>query len=540
MKLIDKIIGHDLDRQFAQLLAYERPSAQEMDSITSRVWESLRREIRERPSEIVSVSISIRPPTMLTKVALVASLVSAGIIATLVPTIWSRLRSVPPPALIETVGGGLLRVAGEESRAINAGEPVAFGEAIRSSVGVGAAFRLADGSNVEMRPNSELALERADDGVRVQLRGGSVIITAARQRMGHLYVQTKDVTVSVVGTVFLVNAEEAGSRVAVIQGEVDVRQGAASKKLFPGEQVATNPLMELHPVGEEISWSHRAPAHLALLQQAASQARTTLGNTQESLQPKFEVASIKVVQRAGVFVRTADRLRCRGVDGILTTSVVRLNALIGSAVSDAPPGRCTGTNVDLISLIALAYDVPVRQHISGDPDWPELYQIEAKAENLSTATKEQFRQMVQALLADRFELKVHRETKEVQGYVLLVGKNGAKIKETSGEEENLSPFFNSLGESVVKGNFRLRSFAQSLGLLDSSLFPVIDRTSLPGIYDVTLTLRFAGGGPARGANVGYDPPLPKAIEEQLGLRLESGKVPVEYLVVDHVEKPSAN
>src|SRR5262245_6970730 len=73
---------------------------------------------------------------------------------------------------------------------------------------------LPDGSRVEMHDQSELSLERADDGLRIRLHTGSIIVNAAKQQQGHLYVQTKDMTVSVVGTIFLVNAEEAGSRVA--------------------------------------------------------------------------------------------------------------------------------------------------------------------------------------------------------------------------------------------------------------------------------------------------------------------------------------
>src|SRR5204862_6089465 len=114
---------------------------------------------------------------------------------------------------------------------------------------------LADGSLIEMRANSEMAIEAADDGVRIRLDAGSVIVTAAKQQKGHLYVQTKDVTVSVVGTVFLVNAEEAGSRVAVIQGEVRVQQGVILKKLLPGEQIETNPIMRSVPMIKEIQWS---------------------------------------------------------------------------------------------------------------------------------------------------------------------------------------------------------------------------------------------------------------------------------------------
>jgi hypothetical protein len=91
--------------------------------------------------------------------------------------------------------------------------------------------------------------------------------------------QTKDVTVSVVGTVFLVNAEEEGSQVAVIEGEVRVQHGAAERKLRPGEQVATGPSMEPQPVKEEISWSRNAEAHAVLLaQSSATLAAAKAGN----------------------------------------------------------------------------------------------------------------------------------------------------------------------------------------------------------------------------------------------------------------------
>src|SRR5262249_45588978 len=92
------------------------------------------------------------------------------------------------------------------------------------------------------------------------------IVNAAKQPAGrHLYVHTKDVTVSVVGTVFLVNAEEGGSRVAVLEGEVRVRQGGAEKQLRPGDQVATSPKMPALRVIDEIAWSRQAEAPLSLL-----------------------------------------------------------------------------------------------------------------------------------------------------------------------------------------------------------------------------------------------------------------------------------
>jgi uncharacterized protein (TIGR03435 family) len=435
----------------------------------------------------------------------------------------------------------LLRVSGEKSQTIYADEPLAFGEIIRSNIGAGAVVALADGSRIEMRPNSELALEHADDGVRILLNGGSVIVTAAKQKTGHLYVQTKDVSVSVAGTVFLVNAEDAGSRVAVIQGEVRVIQGGTSKKLLPGEQVATNWLMESHPMSEEISWSRNAEAHLALLQQSVKPAGTTPASAIAPSHQEFEVASLKP---SGVFW-PPDFIECRGVDGVWSLRAdLSLNPIarptVASAASTTPLGRCVGLAF-LRAYISAAYDIRM-DRISGD----EIahYQLEARAADPSTATTEQLREMLRKMVIDRFKPKIYRETKETAGYVLLVGKGGIKFKETSGDEEDRRSTQDPDQPVGIKGKYRLKRFASNLSTLAG--LPVIDKTDLPVIYDLNLTLnrvRSVGGGPrgASGGNVPeYDPPLSKALEEQLGLRLESVKVPIDYLVVDHVEKPSGN
>src|SRR5204862_7653909 len=104
----------------------------------------------------------------------------------------------------------------------------------------------------EMRSNSVLQLESASDGLRVRLNDGSVIVTAAKRQTGHLYVQTKDLTVSVVGTVFLVSAQRGGSHVAVIAGEVRVQHGTTSRNLLRRAQVTTYPTMPSLPLTDEI------------------------------------------------------------------------------------------------------------------------------------------------------------------------------------------------------------------------------------------------------------------------------------------------
>jgi uncharacterized protein (TIGR03435 family) len=133
-----------------------------------------------------------------------------------------------------------------------------------------------------------------------------------------------------------------------------------------------------------------------------------------------------------------------------------------------------------------------------------------------------------------------------------------KFKEASGDEEipreqSIGRFVrgapNQLLPILIQGKCGLRTFAQYLSGGPTQGLPVIDKTDLPGIYDISLTLNQVmggrpstrGGGAAAAPQDMWDPPLAKALEDQLGLRLESArKVPVEYLAVDHVEKPSDN
>src|SRR5262245_53453810 len=170
-------------------------------------------------------------------------------------------------AVAQTVNGGLFRISGQDVRAITAGERIERNQAIRTGNDSGAILQLADGSRIEMNARSELSLNRASDGVKIDLARGSVIVTAAKQRTGHLYVGTVDCVVSVVGTVFSVNAGSKGSRVSVIEGEVHVQQGTSSQALRPGQQVATNPAMGTIPVSDEIAWSQNRDVHLAMLKE---------------------------------------------------------------------------------------------------------------------------------------------------------------------------------------------------------------------------------------------------------------------------------
>jgi len=435
-----------------------------------------------------------------------------------------------PAAVLETANG---------ARAIRYGEPV------RSDDQAGTVMVLADGSRVEMRAHTDLSLERVENGVAIELKNGDVLVNAAKQRRQHLYVRTRDVTVSVVGTVFLVSAEEKGSRVAVIEGEVRVRQGKTEHRLRRGEEVTTNPSLP--------SLVASAKENLELLQQQAV--------TED--QNKFEVFAVRPESGNGGF--RGSPVRCHGIDGVfpLPPRAMTAGGVIGE-VSAVPRGRCVGRYVTLITLISTAYGVPER-NVFGGPDWMrssfETFQIEGKAEAYATVTRDQLRQMLQQLLMDRFKLEVRRETKEAPGYALVLSQNGSQLQPASGdpelylEQNGQRNQFNMLrgGQITIKGQATLQFFADYLSVAPLlGLNHVVEKTSLPGMYQFSLTLNMLppelpGRGGVRGEGtalssprIEWDPSIAKAMEVQLGLSLAPEKVPETVLVIEHAEKPSEN
>ena len=207
-------------------------------------------------------------------------------------------------------------------------------------------------------------------------------------------------------------------------------------------------------------------------------------------------------------------------------------------------------NISVIALINWAYEVPDTR-ILGAPGWAHstMFNIEAKSDpsvdqqmrNLTSAAgRKQKEKMVQALLADRFKLVMHTETRELPIYELVVAKGGPRlgaIKET--------------GSSVNTGNGRIEvRMSNSVAFLADELSKVagrdvVDKTGITGRYD--LKLRWTPDDQAvpasdSSASTAGDsaPTLFTALDEQLGLKLEPAKGPVQVLVIDHVEMPSAN
>lgn len=168
-------------------------------------------------------------------------------------------------ATVQSIEGSLYRVSGQGASLLAAGRAITDGDEIRTTRGSRAVVRLTDGSLVEMGERTDLAVFRGWSGTTVRLERGPVIIQAAHQRLGRLYVSTEDCLVSVKGTIFAVDHGTKGSRVSVIQGAVQVDQGSQSKLLHPGEQTTTSPALSAVPISQEIAWSRNAVQYLALL-----------------------------------------------------------------------------------------------------------------------------------------------------------------------------------------------------------------------------------------------------------------------------------
>jgi len=231
------------------------------------------------------------------------------------------------------------------------------------------------------------------------------------------------------------------------------------------------------------------------------------------------------------------------------------------------PDGYSATNISLKMLILAAYGIKEDQ-LSGLPSWAESarYDIDAKVADPDVAEwqrlkNDQRRIMLPPLLADRFKLTVHNETKTLPIYELVVAKGGSKLKEATPGDTYANGFKGPDG--VAKGGMMRMSPGQLtaqgvpmtslVNMLSQQLHrTVVDKTGLTGKYDIALQwtpdegsdpmFKGTDGSQLRAASLPDDsgPSIFTAVQEQLGLKLQSAKGPVETFVIDHVEMPSEN
>ena len=257
--------------------------------------------------------------------------------------------------------------------------------------------------------------------------------------------------------------------------------------------------------------------------------------------PEFEVASIKLNKSAS----------------------------FGGMLRPGPGGHFSAANIPLQLLITFAYNIKDFQ-LSGAPPWmaSERYDIEAKAEG--NPGFDGMRQLIQTLFEDRLQFKFHRETKDLPIYALVVAKagklhpaegdcgpppNGPPLAPAPGKMPTFCGGFLMLPGHLNGQKVTIEQFLDPLSRFTGRT--VLDKTNLTGKYDISVEYtpeqgQFQsppGGAPPGGAPPGMPslppidpngPSLFTAIQEQLGLKLESQKGPVEMIVIDHIERPSEN
>jgi len=246
----------------------------------------------------------------------------------------------------------------------------------------------------------------------------------------------------------------------------------------------------------------------------------------QSAPPAFEVASVKPSDPNGI-VRAGRSERIFPID-----------------MRTLPGGRFLGTYCTLKLLIEKAWSVELWQ-IAGGPGWidSDRFDIDAKAEHDFTQDNDASQKtmaMLQTLLTERFNLKVHRETREDTVYSLVVSKNGPKLQPSTGTDppfigmrRNSSPEHPAMTIAFASENATMALLAERLSYWTLHR-PVLDKTGLSGNYSVKL--EFAEDD----SQVDAGPSLFTAIQDQLGLKLEPGKGPVELLVVDRAQRASPN
>lgn len=224
---------------------------------------------------------------------------------------------------------------------------------------------------------------------------------------------------------------------------------------------------------------------------------------------------------------------------------------VGWHVEFTPDGF-SARNVPLRKVIQEAYATYEEERLSHGSDriQAEKFDIEAKFDPASgvdfkNISLSQRRSMLQALLADRFKLSIHHELKKLPVYALVIAKNGPKLQTAASDISSVDGIkgYDGLVTHSGRGSLEVKSFAMSQlaqALHYSAGRIVVDKTGLTGRYDFSLRWSPMSDAASTQPSDSSAPSIFTALQEQLGLKLEPMKYPVDTIVIDHVELPSAN
>jgi uncharacterized protein (TIGR03435 family) len=239
-----------------------------------------------------------------------------------------------------------------------------------------------------------------------------------------------------------------------------------------------------------------------------------------------------------------DKPMARDADPAFEVAAIKLSKPDDHTDGFWPHGRHVRVeNHTVNEMIEFAYGVHRRQ-VEGGPSWldGQRYDIDGIADVAGEPNGKQMKAMIQKLLADRFQLVINHESKELPVYALTVGKSGARLTKSLGDPNRFpeeSGNGNSTGLEVRYTNYSMADLAENLQTMggEEEGRPVVDQTGIAGRYDFKLKW-----WPDAWRNPGPDaaPALSTAIQEQLGLKLEATKAMVDVLVIDHVEQPAEN
>ncbi len=222
-------------------------------------------------------------------------------------------------------------------------------------------------------------------------------------------------------------------------------------------------------------------------------------------------------------------------------------------IGSPSPGTFRARNIPLRFLCRMAYNINSFNILEG-PDWTDSagFDIEAKTPVIPGQSRrdeaDRMNLMLQSVLEDRFKLKAHRETRELPVYILAVAKSGLKMKPAPCDpvgdpacQARLREAMKTWPQPINSTWETMDRFLVSLATMTNGRRAIIDKTGLTGIWDMHMQGDFRPPPP----NPGAEPTEPgesifTALEQQLGLHLDSGKAPVEVLVIDHAEKPGEN
>jgi uncharacterized protein (TIGR03435 family) len=467
------------------------PSNEEMAADCDRVLEQL----RSTPAHLLKPRLveSSRVWWRLTPMRAAAVFIAAALLSAL----FFRMVISPDNAyaIVETASGPIRLVSEGKTRAANVGDRIEVGTSLRTETGAEAVLKLPGGSRIEMQPSSEVSLEHAEDGLRIKLNDGSVKVTPAKEPAGNLYLQNHEQTVPILAAL--------------------IQTVKAPEPRIAFEVVSIRPSGPI-PVG-------------VVGGRGAGGGR---GDGSANYRPNREGCvpinrDLNQIDPQRIWINRAT-----------------LFQILGYAYPD--PNIGDRTVLDCIQKSQLG-------KLIGGPSWikSDVWDIQAKIpdgafSSAPTFTDPKLQSMLQTMLAERFGVVVHRETREMPVYLLKVGKDGPKFNGHSERFANAT-FIDKNGDGKPKpmselpvqsimtvsdrsldmGGTTMADFARNL--FGPSGRVVFDRTGLAGKYDFHVSL--LGDAPG---NVFLE--AVKAI----GLELEESRAPLEIWVIDRAEKPSEN